>query len=320
MLNTNFPAKTTEIGTNGKLTPELFQNAGIPVTSTPIVKDGLVRHQPILSKAEILRQGREALVQLSRGHDWASWKKVLPVLDIARTAAMAEAGTNRPQGRRYSEAFSKWVRDRPEFETLAKLDKGTRARFFECFANLAAIDDWRAGLPVEQQFKLNYPTTVLEHWKKRYGPTRRADALKSATKKAPEHKLTVVLRAMSDAELTKQLPTSLPFERFLQVLSPDWRAGIESRLRLHTETGEPFIKASEALRRALSLVKIAATPNITPVVATAYEREAIAALRGLNKILAGAGIDEVTIVHQAAKERRRAKQRRRRTACARCHL
>src|SRR6516165_4879335 len=135
MLNTNFPAKTTEIGTNGELTPELFQNAGIPVTSTPIVKDGLVRHQPILSKAEILRQGREALVQLSRGHDWASWKKVLPVLDIARTAAMAEAGTNRPQGRRYSEAFSKWVRDRPEFETLAKLDKGTRARFFECFAN-----------------------------------------------------------------------------------------------------------------------------------------------------------------------------------------
>ena len=143
MLNINSSAKTTEIAANGKLTPELFEAAGIPVTPTPIVKDGLVRDQPILSKAEILRQGHEALVQLSCGNDWVSWKKVLFVLDIARAAAMSEAGTNKPQGRRYCDAFSKWFGCHAEFETLAKLDKGTRSRFFECFAELAAIDDWR---------------------------------------------------------------------------------------------------------------------------------------------------------------------------------
>src|SRR5262249_56374602 len=96
----------------GRLTAEMVEAADIPVTWTPRAKDGLAPHQSIsiLSKAEILRQGHEALVRLSRGNDWASWKKVLAVLDIARGAAMLEAGRNKPQGRRYSEAFADWFR------------------------------------------------------------------------------------------------------------------------------------------------------------------------------------------------------------------
>jgi hypothetical protein len=61
------------------------------------------------------------------------------------------------------------------------------------------------------------------------------------------------------------------------------------------------------LRHALSLIKIATTtPEITPIVAASNEKEAIVALRRLAVILAGASIDEVTIIQQYAKERRRA--------------
>src|SRR5262249_46639312 len=130
---------------NGKLTRERSEDAGVLVAAK-LPADELTPRQPIASKAEILRQGGEALVQLSRGHDWECWKKVLPVLDIARSAAMCEAGTNEPKGRRYSDAYGRWFRCHPQFEALAKLDSGLRARLFECFANLAAIDDWRAKL------------------------------------------------------------------------------------------------------------------------------------------------------------------------------
>jgi hypothetical protein len=83
----------------------------------------------------------------------------------------------------------------------------------------------------------------------------------------------------------------------------NWRAEMASRVAKPRSADEPFIKASEILRRALSLMKVTSTAS--PEVANA-EREALAALRRLNVVLAGEGIDEVTIVRLYAKERRRA--------------
>jgi hypothetical protein len=187
---------------NDKVTPELFKNAGV-APAEPLV-DELVRHQPILSKAEILRQGREGMVQLSRGNDWASWKKVLPVLGIARSAAMLEANTNQPKGRRYCDAFGKWFRCHREFEVLGKLDKGTRAHFFESLAELEAIDKWRTELPLEQQFKLNYPTTILTHWKKHCAPVTPPGAPKNEPVEAPLDPV-AVWATFSNADKTKIL-------------------------------------------------------------------------------------------------------------------
>jgi hypothetical protein len=133
-----------------------------------------------------------------------------------------------------------------------------------------------------------------------------------AKPEAPKPALAVVMDSMSDEELTAQLPAALPFDRFLRILSQDWRAKIESRLskRPHVVTAEAFIRASEILRRMISLEKIAATPPISPAVAASNEKEALTALRQLTVVLDHAGIDEVTIVHQYAKERRCAKDRR----------
>lgn len=90
----------------------------------------------------------------------------MAAVDIGRTFAMHEAGVNTPSGRKYAEAFCEWTRVHPEFRPIANLDKSDRSRLFECFKNLDAIDAWRAGLLPSQQLKLNYPPTVLAHWKK----------------------------------------------------------------------------------------------------------------------------------------------------------
>jgi hypothetical protein len=201
---------------NSKLTPELFKRGGVATgagTEEPLKDDELTPRQPMFSKAEILRQGHEALIQLHRGNDWERWTKVLPVLDIARSTAMLEAGTNEPKGRRYSDAYGRWFRCHPQFEALAKLDSGLRARFFECFANLAAIDEWRAGRPPEQQLRLNYPTTVLAHWKKhnevrtgaRNGKKHSPDKPVSAPE--PAMMITAAPVSTADPAITPEPPT-----------------------------------------------------------------------------------------------------------------
>jgi hypothetical protein len=81
------------------------------------------------------------------------------------------------------------------------------------------------------------------------------------------------------------------------------RSTPKRRARNSPEGHEPLLRASEALRRALSLAKIT---GITPVAAAANEKEAFAALAGLARLLTGIDIDEITIVKQYAKEQRRA--------------
>jgi hypothetical protein len=90
----------------------------------------------------------------------------------------------------------------------------------------------------------------------------------------------------------------------LQTLPPSFRARFYASGE-ETPDGEPFLKASEVLRRALSLLKTPSESNTN---------EALTALRLLNGLLANAGIDEVTIVRQHAKERRRAATKERRRA------
>jgi hypothetical protein len=75
--------------------------------------------------------------------------------------------------------------------------------------------------------------------------------------------------------------------------------------------GEVDLRASEILRNVLSRVKIATAPGISPAAAAAHQHEIIAALSRLNVTLAEFDIDEITIIRRHAKEARRAKSRRR---------
>jgi hypothetical protein len=98
--------------------------------------------------------------------------------------------------------------------------------------------------------------------------------------------------------------------RLLAALSPTMRSEIERRASRNSNPASSspgHLKASEIVRRALSLTKTASdTSGITPIVAASNEKEAIQCLRKLNVILADFNIDEITIVRQHLKAQRRA--------------
>lgn len=121
----------------------------------------------------------------------------------------------------------------------------------------------------------------------------------------PVPDLLVAWRAATHAERTTTF-AAIPDDELDIALPMSLRVAIAKRAKARPED-ETFLRASEVLRRALSLVKIAnTTPGITPIVAASNEKEALTALRQLNVMLANADIDEITVVKRYAKERRRA--------------
>jgi hypothetical protein len=117
--------------------------------------------------------------------------------------------------------------------------------------------------------------------------------------------------------ITTEALAALTLPKFLAIMPAEWRPELMSRARTGksvADAAEPFLKASEILRKALSLVQTASkTPDITPIVAASNEKEAINSLRQLNVVLDGVGIDEVTIVQKYAKARRCADRKGART-------
>ena len=87
-------------------------------------------------------------------------------LAAGRTIAMQEASTNKPQGPRYRKAIGNWLR----IWGFDRIDKGDRTRLLEIAGNLMTINAWRDGLPPEQRFRFNSPTTVLRAWRRANDP------------------------------------------------------------------------------------------------------------------------------------------------------
>jgi len=180
--------------TNGNLTRAVFETAGLVVSDRPAIAPRLESHQP--SKREVIRLGEEAMVRLAFGRSWEDWTHVMRALDIGRSTAMLEAGTNRPQGHRYREAFRKWLR---LYEVFEALDKSDRSRFHKCFDNLDAINAWRNDPEQSQRvLKVNYPPTVLrlwETWKKGQTKTKTGGKTESPSNQLPKSKLAEVWAA-----------------------------------------------------------------------------------------------------------------------------
>jgi hypothetical protein len=141
--------------------------------------------------------------------------------------------------------------------------------------------------------------------------TRKALGLKTRAKSgksdsaATISELATILGAATDDEIKAALRT-WDISRLLRVLPKEWLGALQARVRMRAL---PHLKASEMIRHALSLVKVA--NNIAPAVVSANENEALTTLRQLNVILSDFATDEITIVRQHAKEKRCAKRSRR---------
>lgn len=245
------------------------------------------------SENQIRRGAQEfALIESERSHTWDRWKHVIIAVLLIDMLAMHKAKTNVPKGAKFNRA----VRDFLRCYGLDRIHKSDRSRMRKYAGKLEVIDAWRAKQPPERQLELNHPRIVYDHWERSTKSDSRSDS-KSESKRLD-------LTAWPDAGVTAAL-AAYRLDSFLRVMPEPWRPELKRRVaNLSHASDEPFIKASETLRRAMSLVKIASAPKTTPAVAASNEKEAIAALRQLNIMLAGAGIDEVTIIRMYAKEKR----------------
>jgi hypothetical protein len=124
--------------------------------------------------------------------------------------------------------------------------------------------------------------------KKQKAPPRPKPTLQAAWNKAAPSERSAVLAQMPLADLLQILPPAL---RARFYASGKAASGEE------TPDSEPFLKASETLRRAISLLKHPSAPN---------SHEAAAALQALSRMLGGFDIDDITIIRKHAKAKRRA--------------
>jgi hypothetical protein len=93
---------------------------------------------------------------------WAHWMVVGEGLYEGRRWAMQQAGTDKPEGKGYTLAYSEWLK-RCRIEDM---DSSDRAKLLQIMEERPALEEWRAGLPTNVRRSLNNPTTVWRRWKK----------------------------------------------------------------------------------------------------------------------------------------------------------
>jgi len=114
----------------------------------------------VISDDKEIREGQEAWSRLKKHMSWSDWTSVGRAHLKGRQAAMREACTNEPTGRRYNQIFGEWL-TRHGFDDI---DKGDRSRLFEVMEHLDEIETWLATLPTSNRLRLNHPATVLRKW------------------------------------------------------------------------------------------------------------------------------------------------------------
>jgi hypothetical protein len=84
-------------------------------------------------------EGQEAWSRLKKHMSWSDWTSVGRAHLKGRRAAMREANTNEPTGRRYNQIFGELTR-----HGFDDIDKGDRSRLFEVMEHLDEIETWLA--------------------------------------------------------------------------------------------------------------------------------------------------------------------------------
>lgn len=113
--------------------------------------------------ADVIADGRAAWSRLQRRErqSWQDWLAVGNALTLGRTEALAQAGTNSPQGSRYNKAMGDWLRD----NGLDGISAAERYKLIQIVEHLTEIEAWRAGLAPEAARRLNHPSAVWSHWR-----------------------------------------------------------------------------------------------------------------------------------------------------------
>jgi hypothetical protein len=180
--------------------------AGRKASSPEIKEEDLgctVQPKPV---EHCVRVGQEAWTRLTNCQSWNDWLLVGEALLLGRSECMRTAHTNKPEGRRYNEEFSDWLKAN-KFDGI---DKSTRSRLFECLAHRAQIEAWLVTLATNDRLKkLNHPAVVLRHWQK----TQVKKPDNAEPKKSPVAKLkeTIVKLEEENHRLVRDNKHNAPF-------------------------------------------------------------------------------------------------------------
>ena len=112
---------------------------------------------------QIIAQAHEAAERLIAGHEWQDWVAVGRALRIGRSHALYEAGTNKPEGKKYAASFARWLTEH-KLDQIA--DKATRCRLLELMDHIDQVEIWRKTLASNKRLSINHPITVWKHWQR----------------------------------------------------------------------------------------------------------------------------------------------------------
>src|SRR5262249_7761305 len=95
-----------------------------------------------ISEQRIIHLGKESWRAKKEGADWTGWVRIGQAIDLGRTHAMREAGTNQPKGKTYARIFGDWIKR----NGFGDLNEVARAALLECIRHLLKIEEWREGI------------------------------------------------------------------------------------------------------------------------------------------------------------------------------
>ena len=301
----NFPQKS-----NGNLNRELFEEAGIAVAETVTRSPGTAGETKSDFRVTVLDEFAE---EIRAGHD-AIQQAMFNALNIAlHTGDVLLAARDR-----ISTGWIRWLQDE------CGINRITAHLYMKLAAKRDEIEKARTQVPdlsLRGAYRLitKKPSNKLitkssaESASEPDGGTGKDSNKNGKPELSP---LDALLTTMPpDAVATELAKQGRDVPWLLKRLPPPWVPELINRIpklsHIHDEP-EPFIKASEVLRNALSAIAIADASKTTPVVARSQENVALNGLRALNVLLANAGIDEITVVRLHAKEKRCVVEKRRR--------
>jgi hypothetical protein len=114
-----------------------------------------------LAATKTIRAGLDAWQAINRVESFEGYAAIGRALAVGRDYALKATGANAPMGRRYSLAFSDWIKR----HGFVGMQKSVRSVALELHANIEAITAWRNGLPERQRKRLIHPLSVTRRWR-----------------------------------------------------------------------------------------------------------------------------------------------------------
>ena len=196
---------------------------------------------------ERVRNGQAAWFRLTNCQAWTDWLLVAEALDVGRTAAMQAAHSNRPEGRRYNEEFSDWLK----VNRFDAIHKTTRSQLIKCLKHRTEIEAWRAQLTTGERLKLNHPVAVLRRWEKTLA--KRPDNAAPKISYVAKLNAALIESQKETAQLSRRLAQEAPFTAKDK---PGNQAAVAFRiLRCSPSATRAFIRALNKLVREAEFEK-----------------------------------------------------------------